>query len=543
MDARQCLPSQVTVSTEKVFRWWDYALYMPLTALRLGLIIYFLFDWFSFKDWLSFPFSFSIITIIILAYILIDQLRWFSLPFMKRPQPMTPRPGWKVGVVTTFVPGAEPLEMLEETVKALVSLNYPHETWVLDEGDDARVKALCLKLGAHHFSRKNLPHYQTECGPFQARSKHSNYNAWFYEIGFECYEIITAFDPDHVPDPSFLSHVLGFFEDPKVAYVQVAQAYYNQKASFIARGAAEETYRYYSSTLMASYGMAHPVVIGCHNTHRVTALQQVGGFAPHDADDLLITLFYRNAGWQGVYLPKLLARGLTPVDWNGYLTQQLRWARSVFDIKYRLYPKLSGKLSFKERILSLLQGIEYSHGLLVPIMLLQLAFMLVTGITPAVFSFSSVSKIFLLYFALQISNIFRQRFYLHLPSEWGFHWRAAVLRYAKWPYILLALFDVILGRRIPYTLTRKTKEKSNRYVLSRAHLPILALVCTSCIIGIANGHPITPLLHILSTIVIVGSLILMFTEHLNFPDPFERTLSSLAEEVPKRKIFYPWCDD
>ena len=60
---------------------------------------------------------------------------------------------------------------------------------------------------------------------------------------------------------------------------------------------------------MASYGMGYPVVIGCHNTHRVTALQEVGGFAPHH-DDLLITLFYRARGWQGVYVPRILARVL-----------------------------------------------------------------------------------------------------------------------------------------------------------------------------------------------------------------------------------------
>ena len=86
---------------------------------------------------------------------------------------------------------------------ALVTLDYPHDTWVLDEGDEDRVKALCLRLGAKHFSRKNLSHYQTDSGLFQSRSKHGNYNAWLYEIGFKRYDIITAFDPDHVPQPCF----------------------------------------------------------------------------------------------------------------------------------------------------------------------------------------------------------------------------------------------------------------------------------------------------------------------------------------------------
>ena len=252
---------------------------------------------------------------------------------------MTPRLGWKVAVVTSFVPGAEPLDMLEQTLKALTSLQYPHDTWVLDEGDDQRVKALCQRVGARHFSRDKFSHYQGNEGNFQSRSKHGNYNAWLTEIGFEHYEIVTVFDPDHVPEPTFLLHVLGYFDDPTIAYIQAPQAYYNQKAGFIARGAAEETYAYYSSVQMASYGLGYPIIVGSHNTHRVAALKAIGGFSAHDAEDLLVTLSYRASGWQGVYVPDILASGLTPVDWSGYLRQQRRWARSVLDIKFRLYSK------------------------------------------------------------------------------------------------------------------------------------------------------------------------------------------------------------
>lgn len=91
---------------------------------------------------------------------------------MRKPVELTAHSDWKVAVATTIVPGAGSIEMLEETVKALVALDYPHDTWVLDEGNDGRVKALCSELGALHFSRKNLPHYQTEGGVFRKRSKH-----------------------------------------------------------------------------------------------------------------------------------------------------------------------------------------------------------------------------------------------------------------------------------------------------------------------------------------------------------------------------------
>ena len=231
---------------DKLFTRTDKIAFALLTCLSVAAIVYFLAHWVAFRDWLTHPGTFLILTFIVFFKVANSLVRWFTLPLMKRPHVIVPSNGLKVAVVTTIVPGAESLEMLEETVSALVALDYAHDTWVLDEGDDDEVKALCRRGGALHFSRKNLPQYRTDGGAFKVGSKHGNYNAWLYEVGFDRYEIIAAFDPDHVPDRAFLSSVLGYFKEPTVGYVQAAQAYYNQEASFIARGAAEETYEYYS---------------------------------------------------------------------------------------------------------------------------------------------------------------------------------------------------------------------------------------------------------------------------------------------------------
>ena len=520
-----------TVQSEKVFKWWDYPLFILLTGLSFSAISYFMWYWFFLKDWLYYQVPFSIMALMLIAFLANNQGRWFLLLYMRRPKPMTVRPGWKVGVVTTFVPGAEPLEMLEETLKALIALDYPHDTWVLDEGDDDQVKILCQKLDINHFSRKNLPQYQTESGIFQSRSKHGNYNAWLYEIGFNRYEIITALDPDHVPDPAFLSNVLGYFEDGKVGYVQVAQAYYNQKSSFIARGAAEETYAYYSSIQMANYALGYPIIVGCHNTHRVSALEQVGGFAPRYGEDLLTTLFYRACGWQGIYVPKILARGLAPVDWSGYLTQQRGWARVILDIKFRIYPKLQWNLPFGTHVISFLHGLNYLHrSFIIFTGLILTAYMLATGVTPKVISLSTLPRLALLCVVLQICEFYRQRFYLDWRNEWGFYWRAGLLQFAKWPYFLLALSDFILGLQV-YALTRKVKSRTRNYMLFWPHMVVAVLMCIAWIIGMVSGHIINPLLHICAAIIVVGSLALILTEHLNFPDPYNKSLRTSANEA------------
>ena len=453
---------------------------------------------------------------------------------------MTPRLGWKVGVVTAFVPSAEPIEMLEETLNALMALDYPHDTWVLDEGDDDQVKALCIRLGAHHFSRKNLPQYQTEIGVFQAHSKHGNYNSWFSAIGLDRYEIIAAFDVDHAPVPHFLSTVLGYFEDPKIGYVQVPQAYHNQKASFIARAAAEEDYTYYSSIQMANFAMGYPIVVGCHNTHRVSALKEVNGFPPHDAEDLLITLFYRIRGWRGVYVPQILASGLAPVDWSSYLKQQRRWARSVLDIKFRIYPQFAANLPLKERVVSLLQGIRYVQSSLTMFLSVALVgFVLITGATPAVANFNTVERLLIVAGTLLLCGFYQQRFYLDRRNEWGLHWRAKLLQFARWPSFVAACYDVIVNRRVPYTLTHKLSADSRRCTALWPHLVVAILMSVAWGIGMVWRGNLDPLIHVAAAIIVIASVTIFLTGMWHYPELYDGALSPLARKQRVRDSTLP----
>ena len=445
------------VVSDHVLQPKDRFIYWLLTVSGVAAIAVFLVTWFQLPAWGEHPFVMTVCSGLLAVLLLNNLGRWLILPSMKKPRALSPRPGWKVAVVTTYVPGIEPFDVLEQTLKALVGLDYPHDTWVLDEGDDERVKEVCATLGVHHFSRKSFPCYQTEVGMFRKATKHGNYNAWLHEIGFDRYEILTAFDPDHVPDRVYLAKVLGYFDDASVGYVQAPQVYGNQRASFIARGAAEETYEFYSLVQMACHGKGFPFLIGCHNTHRLSALRECGGFAAHDADDLLLTLLYHNRGWEGVYVPEVLARGLTPVDWPAYLNQQRRWTRSVLDVKLRIGPAVVRNLSPTSALLSTLHGINYVHrSIELPIAMILVACMLVWGTTPTVMTVDTIVSGACIVIMLWIWERYRQRFYLDRKSEQGTHWRARLLQFAKWPYQLAAVADVLANRQFPYITTPKT---------------------------------------------------------------------------------------
>ncbi len=523
------------VENERVFAWWDYPVFALLSGLAVLSIWHFATYWVSGGDWVEYPVTFTILSLLLGTKIGIIEAGWFSLPRMRKPIPRVARPGWKVAAVTTFVPGAESLEMLEETVKALVAMEYRHDTWVLDEDDDTSVKALCRRLGATHFSRKNRPEYQAREGHLQAKTRYGNYNSWLREVGFARYEIVAAFDTDHMPDPVFLSEVLGYFEDSKVGYVQAAQAYYNQRASFIARGAAEEDYVACSSVQMAAYAMGVTVIKGSHSTHRVAAFKDVGGFAPHEADDLMTMLLYLACGWSGVYVPKILARGLTPVDWTGYLRQQLRWARSVLDVKFRVYPKVFQRLPPGARICGALHGLYYLQGLWTATGISLMTFMLMCGTVPRVISFAGLPPLAVLIGVLQVCELYRQRFFLDWRNEWGFHWRAAVLRFAKWPFLVWALFEALTNRKVPFRVTMKTDGSVRQRLLLLPHGLVVGVIVSAWAIGMAAGRPIPPLLHLWAAIIVLASCAVILSGEMRFPPPYDRALSGEISKRPAKQ--------
>ncbi|HET6646675.1 MAG TPA: glycosyltransferase, partial [Pyrinomonadaceae bacterium] len=449
------------------------------------------------------------------------QWRWLTLPLMRVPNPIPAAPGWRIAVAVTFVPGAESIEMLEKTVKALIEIDYPHDTWVLDEGDDAEVHELCKRHGARHFSRRHILRYQTESGPFKSQTKYGNYNAWLAEHGYSGYDLVAAFDSDHIPHPDYLHQVLGYFADETVAYVQPAQAYYNQHASFIAAAAAEETYAYYSSTQMTSFAVGFPILVGCHNTHRVTALRQIGGFAPHEADDMVMTLLYRASGWRGVYVPQILARGLTPVDWPSYLKQQRRWARSVLDFKIRVFPRYASRLPLLERVLTYLHGLYYLQGPFTALQISLLLFMLVTNLVPTgngIFFLLQTGSIWL---TVLICDFYQQRFFLDRRSEFGWHWRSAFVGLVKWPYFMLAFADAIRGKYGVYPITYKTPASRNATGFAITHAALLVLIGTAWVINFFSGAAEFIPLHIAAGLTAISSLVATITSFRDFPPPYE----------------------
>jgi cellulose synthase (UDP-forming) len=369
--------------------------------------------------------------------------------------------GLRVAIFTTSSPG-EPLSLFETTLAACAKIRYPHTTYLLDDTRDPRFKELAERYGAVHLELVGLP-----------GAKAGKINRAL-ELTDE--EFVLVLDPDHVPFPNFLDRVLGHFDDARVGFVQVCQAYYNQHRSFTAAGAAEQTYGFYGPHQMGLFGHGGAVAIGANCTFRRRALQSIGGHGIGLAEDLVTSIRLHAAGWSSVYVPEIVSRGLVPEDLGSFYKQQLKWARGVFEVVFAELPRLFRYLSWRQRFSYATIGTYYLCG---PTTFLYLSIpylYLWTGVQPTAMRFEGFLAAAAPVGVVGIATyLFVQRWLCHPAAERGLHWRGLALKIACWPVFAAGTLLAIARAEIPYVPTSKEAVRGRFFRLAWPHLLVLAL--------------------------------------------------------------------
>ncbi len=375
---------------------------------------------------------------------------WYVLWNMRRPVEMEVPEGLKVAVVTTRV-ASEPVESFEKTLESMSQISYLHDSYLLDEEDNEDAKLLCEKWGVVHFSRKGNPTYNQSSGPFQAKTKGGNLNSWLFEFGSQ-YDFVSFLDPDHIPIPEFLHKVLGYFSNPKVAFVQAPQVLHNIEDSWIARGAAEQSYFFYGPVMMGLFGIGCCVVNGSHSTFRVKELFSIRGesYAVHDADDMLTSIRIHAARKTGVYVPEVLAAGLAPDTWTEFSKQQRRWAYSMFQLFFHYYLSEFRHMPWRCRLVYLVLTSFYFRGVLFAGLLLMPFVSAITGNPPVNAHVIAFMLRYVPFFVLNCGLLLfiGQCYLIPRGSHRGFWYRAGLLWVAMWWDHVCAMWKGLKTRRV-----------------------------------------------------------------------------------------------
>jgi cellulose synthase (UDP-forming) len=443
-----------------------------LITIGIEAVLYYAGWWFEPQHRKSLIF-FALLSFAIFYGVYRSVVNWFYFLFINGSPRVEPAPCLSVDVFTTAMPG-EPYDMFEKTLTAIAAIRYPHQAYLLDGGNDPMLDELCGRLRIHHIDCRNVK---------GAKAGKVNYG-----LSLSTGEFILVIDPDHIPEPDFLHHVLGHFQDPEVGFVQVVQGYYNQGESIVARAGAEQTYGFYGPTMMGMNGLGATVAIGANCTFRRAALQSIGGHAVDLAEDLLTSVRLHAKRWKSVYVPLRLSFGLNPADLHSYFKQQLKWATGMFLVFFRDYFRLWGTMRWNQKLHYFFAGTYYFEGLTTAITCLLPILFLFFGLWAVEMNFSD----FLLHvtpYAVMTFLIgwFVQRWYRD-PSEKGLLWRGMVLKKGTWPIFLLGFLYCLTQTKVPYLPTPKTAEKGIFTNLVVPHLTVMILSGAAILYCLATRH-------------------------------------------------------
>ena len=290
--------------------------------------------------------------------------------------------------VDVFVPTYnEPVDLVRRTLVTAKSMDYPHQTWLLDDGNRPEMKALADRLGVHYLARADNNH---------AKAGNLN-NALAHSRG----DFIAIFDADHAPQKGFLTRTLGYFQDSKVAFVQTPQDFFNLD-SYQHRIKAQGKKLWTEQSLFfkviqrgKDYWNAAFFCGSCAIVRR-SALVEIGGFATETVtEDLHTSIRLHKAGYRSVYHEESLAFGIAPGSVAPFLKQRVRWGQGAMQVLRKENIFFTNKLTLAQRLNYLASMLTYFDGWQKGLFYFAPPFVLLTGILPI----SADGMVFLCWFA------------------------------------------------------------------------------------------------------------------------------------------------
>ncbi len=256
----------------------------------------------------------------------------------------------------------EPPEMVKQTLRRLLEVNYPEDHYtimVLDDSTDESyiepVRRFCEEKGITYIHR----------------SERDGYKAGALNVGLEYtpddIEIIAVIDADYQVDPDYIQDTAGYFVDEELGFLQTPQDYRNRDASFLTK------YYYYADAyfyqaVLPSRNEANAIIFcGTMGLVRKSALEDVGGWSgDHVTEDAELATRLLGAGYQSLYLNESYGHGLIPESYQGYRAQHHRWSFGGGQLlRTRLGHILSPRFSLRQKFDHLAGMVHWYDGIFI----------------------------------------------------------------------------------------------------------------------------------------------------------------------------------
>lgn len=463
-------------------------LFNSLISVWIFLLIIFWIWWFE-PSHIGFLWGFILTSFVVAWPIIIFGYSFFFLVRMKRlDNTRSANPNLRVAIVVTKAP-SEPFRVVQETLEGALRQKYPHDTWAADEHPSDEALEWYRKMGIHVSCRKDDAEYHNDSWPRKKKCKEGNL-AYFYEkYGYERYDVVVQMDADHQPQENYLEEILKPFNDESIAYAAAPSVCdTNINSSWSARARMHSEGLFHGPIQSGSNDGWVPICIGSHYAIRTKALKEIGGIGPELAEDYSTTLLFNASHWKGAWVYDANARGEGPNSFKDLIIQDYQWARSLTILLLTLYPKLWGKLNWRQRFHFTFTQLWYGLSSLVWLLgLLLIITALLTGHAPVVINFKTFLQFAVLptLIAFLILAIAERKGFLRPKHAHFFSWENFLFEMARWPWVSIACIDatisVLIKKKHTYVVTSKNKASSEEMPLKI----IVPYIATATILALA----------------------------------------------------------
>jgi glycosyltransferase involved in cell wall biosynthesis len=270
-------------------------------------------------------------------------------------------PADQLPFVSLHVPAYnEPPDMVIETLKSLVALDYPHfEIVVLDDNttDESMwrpVEAWCHEHGVKFVHLADWPGY-----------KSGALNYALHHMIDPRTELIGVIDSDYQLEPDFLRRCAPLFADPTVGFIQAPQDYRDwEQAPFYRR--LYYSYKYFFAVSQPSRNERDGAIFaGTMGLIRRSAIDEVGGWDEWCiTEDAELSLRLLAKGWSGIHVDRSFGIGVMPLTFEALKGQRFRWCFGGIQILRRHWRLMMPGVQTEDNQLSLGQRWAYLSGAL-----------------------------------------------------------------------------------------------------------------------------------------------------------------------------------
>ncbi len=270
---------------------------------------------------------------------------WLSLSRTKNP---TDPPPSEATWVTVLLPiYNEPPPILDRLLKACTSFHFERYDVTLAD-DSTNPETLSVLGNWKNHERIRIVHRASRDGFKGAALQNA-----LSQLGPRTTHLL-IFDADFLPDPDDLTSLLTSFEDNSVAAVQGHQSHsLNADQNWVTRAVHASSAAGFTTELSARSRLGSFIQLGgTVMMVRRDAVDAVGGFKPHLAEDFELTLRLYLTGYKILYREDISVLAECPSRLVHVVRQNLRWSQGITSAFTQHFPRIfkSQRLSRREKM-------------------------------------------------------------------------------------------------------------------------------------------------------------------------------------------------